>query len=965
MDNQSGSSNPSLQSLKDRMREKINASLKATRLNTSLAAKIKSKALNNSSILKISLKHNNKALACALTVEKEKSRRLENDKMFLQKEVEVLLFQNALLRQNLSIVHKIFKDIDIFMSINLPTGIEISSNMESLDIDSKEQGSERLSQQSRSSYVADQVTLVPGVPLRVPCSAVGEQRNEKSRQLGETSAIGSTVHQPLNSALTREKSNRLDTLHTSSNSPRESFTLQNEKLSDEASPRIAKRSNENLDSLDKNLSELFGFVTRRKKTSRSTSRSSSQTSKSRTTGEGRESNCSSPSEQVVACTISTDRSFLQDPDDMWAICTKNPEVNSFEGKKQPPDPCLRLSSMAKDCDKSQGTDRIDKQPGCAMFPTVSTSCGLATDKSQAENGSITQERTVYEADMEMTTTNSASIVAVSSKNKNPTGKTKSGIPVKHNGTTLRKVKKSVRGKTKAKENPNDLFVDYEANVLSNSTPKTELEDEFLVHPFCDPKSSKVKGDMIPESGSEVDSMAQPYVMTYSIKQEPFNVPVSKGIVDNDTKDVDVPAVTVLTVPVLTPSYEQLIVPSEKNELPHKTEKTQFKGVRHKLSATPPKSRLDGIDVPVDDYRHSKSLKSKTSKRKTNQKESKKCLEDHMFSRQAEGISDILAPLGSRPDPLRRETYIVNPTQTPVSPDIQSISRGNDFICRRETYVIKEPVPWAFNNHSTPEMVTDKEQTGTSTPPGNSLALHLPEMLHDNKSIKEEMEIPRTFKESTSNGCDLEKTIICPRQNDIYDGFNSTFNLSDSGTVILPDATTNEVTFAREPINKPKKWKPFAVDYLTKEQDSFVLDMDCRSWFQEQIHLPSFVRVSSVTNRESASLFITDKSNNTPLVELPGIDEFCHQTSSSAVCETNCSRAQISEKGDLPCEDLRQSLGSQGTASNPFKDLTNTTLSIKQSSKSCSEEEDVSQGHRTRRRNPVSYKEPGLRSKLRR
>lgn len=58
--------------------------------------------LDNSSMFKVSLKQNNKALAVALSVEKENSRKLKNDKIFLQKEVEKLQLHNTLLRRKLN-----------------------------------------------------------------------------------------------------------------------------------------------------------------------------------------------------------------------------------------------------------------------------------------------------------------------------------------------------------------------------------------------------------------------------------------------------------------------------------------------------------------------------------------------------------------------------------------------------------------------------------------------------------------------------------------------------------------------------------------------------------------------------------------------------------------------------------------------------------------------------------------------
>uniref|UniRef100_A0A1B8XWZ1 Shugoshin 2 n=1 Tax=Xenopus tropicalis TaxID=8364 RepID=A0A1B8XWZ1_XENTR len=154
---QPGAALLTLQSVKERMREKLQGPLRAVRLNTTLAAKIKTKTLNNSSILKISLKHNNKVLACALTAEREKSRRLESDRMFLQKEVTMLNFQNALLRQNLSLLNKMLKDIDLFMNVNLPAAIEISEIEHSADLSTSEpRRSERFSRHSALSLGEEQ-----------------------------------------------------------------------------------------------------------------------------------------------------------------------------------------------------------------------------------------------------------------------------------------------------------------------------------------------------------------------------------------------------------------------------------------------------------------------------------------------------------------------------------------------------------------------------------------------------------------------------------------------------------------------------------------------------------------------------------------------------------------------------------------------------------------------------------------
>ncbi|XP_027492377.1 shugoshin 2 isoform X3 [Corapipo altera] len=172
-------------------RKKRDGTLQAAKLNASLASKIKTKLMNNSSMLKVSLQQNNRALAVALSVEKENSRRLKNERICLQKEVEKLQLHNILLRQKLNGLNKTLIGIEAFLNDHLLTAIEISSPSENL------QSSFPLSADP-SSPADDQFKSAPQsvrcveLPVRLPLIGTAnakQQENQLCTELSCSSAL--------------------------------------------------------------------------------------------------------------------------------------------------------------------------------------------------------------------------------------------------------------------------------------------------------------------------------------------------------------------------------------------------------------------------------------------------------------------------------------------------------------------------------------------------------------------------------------------------------------------------------------------------------------------------------------------------------------------------------------------------------------------------------------------------------
>ncbi|KAM3916939.1 shugoshin 2 [Leptodactylus fuscus] len=938
----SSSSVSTFQSVKERMREKLNGSLKAVKLQTSLAAKIKTKTLNNSSILKVSLKHNNKALACALTTEREKSRRLGNDIMFLQKEVKMLHFQNALLRQNLSIVNKMLKDIDVYMNINLPAAIEISGTMESSDrLSLNQTKSERFSQKSALSLDEDQGFRLTGMALRVPSHSVGQQkhgdqtiqRNDENHIIIPPSSF-TTIAIENHDRLDNPEHNTLTFSSKEYSENRSRDSLSSVKVSDGILPlsEVFSYSNRN--------SQSGGFVTKRKKRSTmshsSTVSKKSESNQTRSSaGTGLESSPNTHWELSTDVTVfpalghtgldraetsSTDSALQKDRLSAVSHCSSLPQqLDTDQNRSADKD-------ISKGLSKEQGVQSTNK-PELVLNEEIG---------HHTVDGDVGQEKTIYEADMEMTSSESASIIAVLPKNKTKASKEKSGIPVKQSGT-LRKVK-SIRKKTGSSGE--------QVNSSSNGNKKGD-EEKSIANVASDKHDFRrtyvLPGPVAEERLDVLESITQSH-LEVSVARDPCAV--GKMCPENTT-----------------------VLNSGKSELTITVEKEAGNS-----ADVAPKKRKSRNLKEASHVENSRKKKRKTHK---NPKDQEQLAEENDFSHKPSeqisyGKKIVVVAEIHEPKP-QRETYVISATKPiPVANDLKSrVQRVNH---RRETFVVPEPNPLVsvtlktsvleerndtfvqpqnYPNSRVPTDVSAKIANKPNATKANSEKEHFnpisdPDGAHDHKkqnSRCSEKKAPSViFPE-----LDKRKTYILPNKQD--------------------DFRSEKTTLARESFMRDAANK--LLDVRTNKNDSFMLEMVSESILDNTMEFSSFTEFPSATNPDST--FTTDMSlKSIPAPELPGSEDCSNK-------ETGLSNINVLDENDnghgtdpyetetgenQPCKVEDQSVEIHETAIKPFRDLTNKSLgTTKQSPTSCSEDESLA--YTRRRRNPVNYKEPSLGKKLRR
>lgn len=458
------------------------------------------------------------------------------------------------------------------------------------------------------------------------------------------------------------------------------------------------------------------------------------------------------------------------------------------------------------------------------------------------DGYVAQEKTVYETDMEMTSSECASIIAVLPKNNTQASKNKSSIPVKQTGT-LRKVK-SVREKNKTTA---CSLVQQVSNKKGDPADKS-VED--LISDGHDRRTYVLPGPAVQERFDIVESRTQSH-LEVSPCGESFS---------NNT----------------------IVLHGGKSELAFALEKDHCTEAGSIADMVPKKRKSKNIKE-VSNMESSKKKKRKIHK---NSKVQEQAAEENASTNESTEHSDGCKEVNTIPiiqnkslEPkIRRETYVVNATKHHL---VANNGMPKVVNYRRETFVISKPNPLVSVTLNTSPV---EEGNDTFVEPQTSMNSIVPTDVsckNENRSVGKKLDSVKEHCNPPSDpddACDYKKQVSRHSEKKAPSSLFS--ELDKRKTHILPskqdDLRGDKATLVQESFmnltasqsNEASKFPYIA----TNKNDSFTLDMVSESILDHTMEFSSFAEFPSATNPDST--FAIDMSLKS-FPELP-VSEHCNK-----------------------------------------------------------------------------------------